>query len=166
MKSCDAVDEVERAAPQGAVSLRDPSHFANSQALASVRHQMALARTLLDEAEELVPSSRYSYPPSGQLIDELTRLGHRVLEAAAFLAAREERDRDLHLERDSGAFPLERRPAFALESAVALRVHASELGAGEQEEAGEIDPRQEHEHGADGAVGCKSSRPITPITPG
>ena len=62
--------------------------------LSSVRRQIALARTLFDELEDIVPSSRLVSPPSGQMIEELTRLGCRILEAAAVLAEREESARE------------------------------------------------------------------------
>lgn len=47
----------------------------------SLREQAAVVRTLLDEVERLAPSS--GGPASEQLVEELARLGRRVLEVAA-----------------------------------------------------------------------------------
>jgi len=61
---------------------REP-HFA------SVRRQAALARALLDELEE-VGGCDADRALNAQAIEELTRLGCRIFEAAALLASEEE----------------------------------------------------------------------------
>jgi hypothetical protein len=61
--------------------------------LASVRNQAALVRALLDELEALTPRFDPARPPSAQAIDELTRLGCRIFEAAAILSLEEEAQR-------------------------------------------------------------------------
>ncbi len=58
--------------------------------LAPVRNQAALARTLLDELEGMAPGFDPARAPSAQAIEELLRLGCRILEAAAVLALEEE----------------------------------------------------------------------------
>jgi hypothetical protein len=58
--------------------------------LASVRRQAALARALLDELEEVGVGSDPDRALSAQAIEELTRLGCRIFEAAALLASEEE----------------------------------------------------------------------------
>jgi len=62
---------------------------------ASLRQQIAVVRTLLDELDDSVPSSG-SLPqaPDAQVIDELIRLGCRVLDSAALLAERYEAERE------------------------------------------------------------------------
>ena len=58
--------------------------------LASVRRQAALLRALLDELEEIAPGFDPRRAPSAQAIEELTRLGCRIFEAAALLASEEQ----------------------------------------------------------------------------
>ncbi len=58
--------------------------------LVSIRRQAALARTLLDELEEIAPGLDGGRALSAQVIEELTRLGCRIFEAAALLASEEE----------------------------------------------------------------------------
>jgi hypothetical protein len=58
--------------------------------LASVRRQAALARALLDELEEVGPGGDPERALSAQAIEELARLGCRIVEAAALLASEEE----------------------------------------------------------------------------
>ena len=58
--------------------------------LISVRRQAALARTLLYELEAIAPGFDPARAPSLQAIEELTRLGCRIFEAAALLALEEE----------------------------------------------------------------------------
>jgi hypothetical protein len=62
---------------------------------ASLRQQIAVVRTLLDELDESVPSSgNLPQAPDAQVIDELIRLGCRVLDSAALLAERYEAERE------------------------------------------------------------------------
>jgi hypothetical protein len=57
----------------------------------AIRRQAALARALLDELEEIVsPGLDRGRALSAQAIEELTRLGCRIFEAAALLATEEE----------------------------------------------------------------------------
>ena len=68
-----------------------PSHphavaSVESLRIAAARHQAALVRTLADEIERLMPSPAAAQAVTGQLVDELSRLGCRVLEAAAVLS--------------------------------------------------------------------------------
>lgn len=65
--------------------------------LAPVRNQAALARTLLDELEGMAPAFDPARAPSAQAIEELLRLGCRILEAAAVLALEEEARRGPHV---------------------------------------------------------------------
>jgi hypothetical protein len=58
--------------------------------LALVRSQVALARALLDELEDMAPGFDPARAPSAQAIEELTRLGCRIFETAAVLALEEE----------------------------------------------------------------------------
>jgi hypothetical protein len=67
--------------------------------LTSLRHQIAIARTLLDELEDSVPSSPFLISRSAQLIEELRRLAARVRDAADVFAEQEEAGRE---ERRSG----------------------------------------------------------------
>jgi hypothetical protein len=59
-----------------------------ARCLPSLRHQIAVARTLLDELEDGIPSS-FVRGASAQAVEELIRLGSRVLDAAAILAQHE-----------------------------------------------------------------------------
>lgn len=69
-------------------------------ALFSIRRQAALARTLLDELEDFAPTLDQGGAPRAQAIEELTRLGCRIFEAAALLASQdEEADEGPHLSR-------------------------------------------------------------------
>ncbi len=52
----------------------------------TIRSQVSLVRALLDEVERLQTNSVVACVASEQLIDELTRLGCRTLEAAAALS--------------------------------------------------------------------------------
>jgi hypothetical protein len=58
--------------------------------LALVCNQAALARMLLDEQEGIAPRFDSARAPSAQAIEELARLGCRILEAAAILALEDE----------------------------------------------------------------------------
>jgi hypothetical protein len=62
--------------------------------LVSIRHQAALARTLLDELEEIAPAFDPGRAFTAQAIEELTRLGCRILEAAALLTSEEEAEEE------------------------------------------------------------------------
>jgi hypothetical protein len=73
------------------------THPSSKPPLSSVRNQAALVRTLLDELEALSPRFDPARVPSAQAIDELTRLGCRILEAAAILSSAEEAQRVPHL---------------------------------------------------------------------
>jgi hypothetical protein len=55
-------------------------------ALESVREQVACIRALLDEIERVAPVSAAGWNLSEQIVDELTRLGTRSLEAATELS--------------------------------------------------------------------------------
>jgi len=66
------------------------THRRSEPPLASVRHQAALARSLLDELEANAARFDPARAPSAQAIEELTRLGCRIFEAAALLAQEEE----------------------------------------------------------------------------
>jgi hypothetical protein len=67
-----------------------------ARCLPSLRPQIAVARTLLDELEDSVPSSPSSIAASAQVIEELKRLGTWVLDAAAVLAEHQDADREEH----------------------------------------------------------------------
>ena len=54
-------------------------------ALRALRSQAALLRALLDEVERLAPASSCDEGFSEQIVEELTRLGCRSLEAASEL---------------------------------------------------------------------------------
>jgi hypothetical protein len=58
--------------------------------LLSIRRQAALARTLLDELEEIGPGFERGTGLRAQAIEELTRLGCRIFEVAALFASEEE----------------------------------------------------------------------------
>jgi hypothetical protein len=70
-----------------------------AQCLPSLRRQIAVARTLLDELEDSVPSSPSLIATNAQVIEELKRLGTRVLDAAAVRAEHQDADREEHLRR-------------------------------------------------------------------
>jgi hypothetical protein len=57
--------------------------------LLTVRRQAALARTLLDELEEIAPGFDRGRALSRQAIEELMRLGCRIFEVADLLASEE-----------------------------------------------------------------------------
>jgi hypothetical protein len=57
-----------------------------ARCLPSLRRQIAVTRTLLDELEDSVPSSSALIATSEHVVEELKRLGTRVLDAAAILA--------------------------------------------------------------------------------
>ena len=67
-----------------------------ARCLPSLRRQIAVARALLDELEDSVPSSLSSIATSAQVIEELNRLGTRVLDAATVLAEHQDSDREEH----------------------------------------------------------------------
>lgn len=56
-----------------------------SAALGELRSQAAFLRALLDEVERLAPASSSEQGLSEQVVEELTRLGCRSLEAASEL---------------------------------------------------------------------------------
>jgi hypothetical protein len=62
--------------------------------LSSIRRQAALARTLLDELDEVAPGFDRGRALRAQAIEELTRLGCRIFEAAALLASETKEDED------------------------------------------------------------------------
>ncbi|HTB78955.1 MAG TPA: hypothetical protein VK762_37185 [Polyangiaceae bacterium] len=62
--------------------------------LNSIRRQAALARTLLDELEEVAPGFDRGRALRAQVIEELTRLGCRIFEAAALLASEAKEDEE------------------------------------------------------------------------
>jgi uncharacterized protein YicC (UPF0701 family) len=68
-----------------------------ARCLPSLRRQIAVARTLLDELEESVPSSRALLATNAQVVEELKRLGTRVLDAAAVLAENQDAGREERL---------------------------------------------------------------------
>jgi hypothetical protein len=61
-----------------------------ARCLPSLRHQIAVTRTLLDELEDRVPPSPFLRASSAQVIEELRRLGSRVFDVAAVFAQHEE----------------------------------------------------------------------------
>jgi len=62
---------------------------------ASLRQQVAVVRTLLDDLDDGLPSSgNLPQAPDAHVIDELIRLGCRVLDSAALLAKRYEAERE------------------------------------------------------------------------
>jgi hypothetical protein len=65
-----------------------------ARCLPSLRRQIAVARTLLDELEDSVPSSPFLIATNAQAIEELKRLGSRVLDAADVLAESQDADRE------------------------------------------------------------------------
>jgi hypothetical protein len=67
-----------------------------ARCLPSLRHQIAVARTLLDELEDSVPPSPFLRATSVQVIEELRRLGTRVFDAAAVLEQHQDADREEH----------------------------------------------------------------------
>jgi hypothetical protein len=58
--------------------------------LKAIRGQAALVRALTDELDRIVPSSWAEQPISEQLIEEMTSLGHKILEIASALAETKE----------------------------------------------------------------------------
>jgi len=66
------------------------THRRSEPSIASVRRQAALARALLDELEAIDPRFGTAGAPNAQAIEELTRLGRQILEAAELLASVEE----------------------------------------------------------------------------
>jgi hypothetical protein len=68
-----------------------------ARCLPSLRRQIAVARTLLDELEDSVPSSQALLATNAQVVEELKRLGTRVLDAAAVLAENQDADREARL---------------------------------------------------------------------
>jgi hypothetical protein len=103
----DAVVSVHQSNTDGAVDASRSPKVADARAvlrttslarcLPSLRRQIAVARTLLDELEDSVPSSPSLIATSAQVIEELKRLGTRVLDAAAVLAEHQDADREEHL---------------------------------------------------------------------
>lgn len=80
--------------PESAGS-RSVSHATGlARTLPSLRRQIAVARALLDELEDSVPSSRASIATNGQVAEELNRLGTRILDAATALAEAQDADRE------------------------------------------------------------------------
>jgi hypothetical protein len=71
-------------------------HFASLRygaAVGALRTQAALVRTLVDEFERLAPLEGEGLLVCEQLLEELTRLGCRILETAAALAREHEAER-------------------------------------------------------------------------
>lgn len=86
----------------------DPS-LARAHGLTAIRDQVAVVRTLTDELERVVPSSWAEHPISEQLIEEMTCLGHRILEIASALAGAAERQSSLvppHCDEGGGQVPV------------------------------------------------------------
>jgi hypothetical protein len=71
-----------------------PRTIGLARCLPSLRHQIAVARTLLDELEDRGQSSSLVRARSTQVIEELTRLGSLVLDAATVLAQHQEAERE------------------------------------------------------------------------
>jgi hypothetical protein len=71
-----------------------PRTIGLARCLRSLRHQIAVARTLLDELEDSVPSSFSLRARSAQVIEELRRLGTQVFDAASVLAEHQDGDRE------------------------------------------------------------------------
>jgi hypothetical protein len=65
----------------------------SKEPLAAVRRQAALARALLDELEAIDPNSDATKALNAQAVEELTRLGRRILETAAVLALEDDSPR-------------------------------------------------------------------------
>ena len=77
--------------------------------LNSIRRQAALARTLLDELEEVGPGFDRGGALRAQAIEELTRLGCRIFEAAALLASTvEEEEEEARVGAERGGDPTAR----------------------------------------------------------
>lgn len=57
-----------------------------SRALGALRSQAAFLRSLLDELERVAPASRAAESLGDQVVEELSRLGCRSLEAASELS--------------------------------------------------------------------------------
>jgi hypothetical protein len=71
------------------------AHLGPHLAHVSLRQQIAVVRTLLDELDDGVPSSgNLPQASDAQVVDELIRLGCRVLDSAALLAERYEAERE------------------------------------------------------------------------
>lgn len=70
--------------------LEDHSHD-SPPGLELIRGQLAIVRALTDEVERVVPCSWAEHPLSAQLIEEMTSLGHRILEIASALAGARDR---------------------------------------------------------------------------
>jgi hypothetical protein len=68
-----------------------------ARCLRSLRRQIAVARALLDELEDSVPSSHSLIATNAQVIEELKRLGSRVLDAASILAEHQDAESEEHL---------------------------------------------------------------------
>jgi hypothetical protein len=81
---------------EDAVVSIDPHIRGAALATPSLRRQIAVARTLLDELEDRIPSSSALRATSAHVVEELRRLGTRVLDAAAVLAEHEDADREEH----------------------------------------------------------------------
>lgn len=64
----------------------DFTRLRHGAALGRLRNQAALVRALVDEFERLAPSDGEGLLVCDQLLEELTRLGCRILETAAALA--------------------------------------------------------------------------------
>ncbi len=86
--------------------------------LASVRRQAALARTLLDELEEIAPGFDPGKAPSAQAIEELMRLGCQIFEVAAHLASQEEANGGPRPARPAIEEPVGERSAIYVHAAV------------------------------------------------
>ncbi|WP_394836460.1 hypothetical protein LVJ94_06090 [Pendulispora rubella] len=59
---------------------------ASGPPFADIRVHVAIARTLLDEVERQIPPSAQTRIATEQFVEELARLGCRILEAATELA--------------------------------------------------------------------------------
>lgn len=82
----------------------DDRLFAYELRLASLRGQSAVVRALLDQIEHAVPHSPAEQPLREQLVEELTRLGVRIFEAAATMATTS--DAQDAVPPDSGVHPI------------------------------------------------------------
>ena len=77
--------------------------------LGAIRKQAAIVRALTDELERVVSSSWAEHPISEQLIEEMTCLGHKILEIASALAGATERQSPRaapHCGEDGGQTPV------------------------------------------------------------
>jgi hypothetical protein len=80
-----------------------PCPLAAARELGAVRAQAALVRSLLDELDDLAPSSsaRFAEAFAAQAIEELAQLAHRMMQAAVSLSPQRIMELRLELARGS-----------------------------------------------------------------